>query len=72
MGLSPETIASDARPREGLPRRAAGLGAPVPGVRGWVLAAPARPPGRHGRRADPGRRREAANSGRRRRRAPRP
>ncbi len=38
MGMSPETIASDARARDGLPRRAAGPAAPVPGVRCWVLA----------------------------------
>ena len=38
MGMSPETIASDARSRDGLPRRAAGPAAPVPGVRCWVLA----------------------------------
>ena len=38
MGMSPETIASDARSHDGLPRRAAGPAVPVPRVRCWVLA----------------------------------
>jgi hypothetical protein len=38
MGMSPETFASDARSRDGLPRRAAGPAAPVTDVRCWLLA----------------------------------